>query len=155
MLDSHIEHFRPQHEFRDLELEYSNLHASCIRETGKSAPLHCGHAKDSWFDENLAISPLDDGCESRFQYSLTGGVVAAADGNRAAEKMIEVLKLDLPYLAGRRKTALAGVLDAQFIDTMTSAELQSLAAGFSRPDNGRLLDFGHVVASVCRSFRLR
>jgi len=30
--DSHVEHFRPQELFQTLELDYENLHASCIRQ---------------------------------------------------------------------------------------------------------------------------
>jgi uncharacterized protein (TIGR02646 family) len=48
--DSHIEHFRPQEIAPELQLDYSNLLVSCIRETPKNSQLHCGHLKDSWFE---------------------------------------------------------------------------------------------------------
>ena len=66
LLDSHIEHFRPQETREDLALAYVNLHASCIREKSPGAPLHCGHAKGNDFDEGLVISPQDENCERRF-----------------------------------------------------------------------------------------
>ena len=37
---SHIEHFRPQEIYPHLALDYTNLHASCIRETSPGIPLH-------------------------------------------------------------------------------------------------------------------
>jgi uncharacterized protein (TIGR02646 family) len=52
--DSHVEHFRPQEHFQALQLDYANLHASCIRQTLPGRPLHCGHAKGSDFDNDLA-----------------------------------------------------------------------------------------------------
>ncbi len=153
--DSHIEHFRPQGGFPQFGLEYSNLHASCIRETPKNTNSHCGHAKDSWFEQSSAISPLEDGCEARFRYSLTGAVEASSADDLPAMKMIDVLKLNNPYLVNRREAALSGVLDPNFIDTATSEELMILIEGYSRPENGRLPAFEHVIASVCRSLSLR
>ena len=103
----------------------------------------------------MAISPLDDGCEARFRYSLTGAVEASSPDDRPAIIMIDVLKLNNPYLVNRREAALFGVLDLDFIETATVAELAALIDGFSRPENGRLAAFGHVVSSVCRSLSLR
>ena len=67
--DSHIEHFRPRERSPELQLDYQNLHCSCQREGAKGEPRHCGHLKGSWFDEELLISPLEEGCERRFRYT--------------------------------------------------------------------------------------
>ena len=153
--NSHIEHFRPPGGFPLLQLESSNLHTSCIHETPKNANSHCGHTKNSWFEDDSAISPLEDGCEARFRYSLTGHVEASAPDDRPAAIMIDVLKLNNPYLVNRREAALSGVLDPDFIDTATNEELTILIEGHSQPENGRLEAFGHVSSSVCRSLSLR
>jgi uncharacterized protein (TIGR02646 family) len=78
--ESHIEHFRPQELRKDLDLEWSNLHASCIKSPAKTTPIHCGHAKGNRFDESRIISPLELGCERRFRYRLDGSIISA-DGD--------------------------------------------------------------------------
>lgn len=74
--DSHIEHFRPRESRGDLELEYLNLHASCVRETRPREPPHCGHAKGSVFREDQYVSPLSPDCEGRFIYTLDDRTVS-------------------------------------------------------------------------------
>ena len=136
--DSHIEHFRPQHRYPDLDLNYSNLFASCIRITMQGIPSHCGHAKDNWFDEAAVISPLDVDCEERFNYLADGVVVPTAGNDISAETMIERLALNIPYLKNRREATIAGMFDDDFIETATDDELQELMAVFGnrRDDSG-------------------
>lgn len=141
---SHIEHFRPQEAHADLELEFANLHASCLRETAPRLPLHCGHAKGSHFDEAQAISPLDPGCEARFSYRLDGGIT----GNDAqASYMCDLLCLQVGVLQRRREQALAGVFDNDFLTSASGKELGQIASGFRQRDNAILPDFGHVIAN--------
>jgi uncharacterized protein (TIGR02646 family) len=161
--NSHIEHFRPQ-EFESLALDYSNLHASCIKATvtfvdneGRQLPeairlpLHCGHAKGDGFDETLHIAPTDEACEDRFSYYLDGAMVAAIQDDRAAAFMLELLKLDIPFLQGRRAKAIRSVFSDDFIATATVSELKQLDAGFRRADeSGRLSDFAHAIARFAR-----
>lgn len=142
--DSHIEHFRPQEQRLDLDLAFENLFASCIRETGPGAPLHCGHAKGHEFDEARHVSPLDPACERRFTYSLAGAILPLDD---AARYMVELLSLDIEFLRNRRLEVLRRVFDDAFIASATDAELQSLAQAYREPDAvGRRESFGHVVA---------
>src|SRR5258708_1265852 len=145
--DSHIEHFRPQGEWPDLDLDYENMHASCVRETPPGLPLHCGHAKGGQFDEPLHISPLDPQWEQRFEYKLDGGIIASAPSDLPAAYMILLLKLDIPLLRSYRQQVLIGVFDAQFILSVTEADLLRLRDGFRQPDsNGNYPNLGHVVA---------
>jgi uncharacterized protein (TIGR02646 family) len=144
---SHIEHFRPQSQREDLALSYENLHASCIRETEPSTPLHCGHAKDSAFDESRHISPLDPRCESRFNYTFDGQILASEALNPQANYMIDLLKLDLVFLRNRRREAVSRVFDADFVANATDTQLRTLIAAFvMRDENGKHENFGHVVA---------
>ncbi|TCO81323.1 uncharacterized protein (TIGR02646 family) [Plasticicumulans lactativorans] len=146
--DSHIEHFRPQEGHDDLALEYSNLFASCIRETQPGAPLHCGHAKGHDFDEARAISPLDEGCEQRFLYVAGSGEIKAKDSaDAAADYMIKLLKLDLQFLCNRREEVLKLVFDEAFMAAATDDELERLAQAYrQRRADGKLDGFGHVLA---------
>lgn len=151
--DSHIEHFRPQKSRPDLALDYSNLHASCIRETKPGNSLHCGHFKGNGFDEDNHISPLDTGCEERFQFTLKGEVAPTTLTDSAARYMICLLCLDCNFLNNRRKAALTQVFDAHFISTVTKAELNELALAYrQRNDAGLLGDFSHVVARYADQF---
>lgn len=146
--DSHIEHFRPQQAYKELELDYSNLFVSCIREKEPGAPLHCGHAKGSDFDEQKAISPLDEACEGRFIFSVQDGAIYPADRNdTSASYMIDLLKLNIEFLSGRRAEALKRVFDDEFISSATQEELAKLAKAFRQAnDGGYRNDFAHVVS---------
>lgn len=148
LADSHIEHFRPQEQHVELALEFSNLFASCIRETQPGVPLHCGHAKGHDFDEAGAISPLDAGCEQRFIYIAdTGTIHAADDTDTGALYMRDLLKLNIKFLRNRREEVLKQVYDDEFVQGASTSELERLAQAFRRPDDsGRLDGFGHVLA---------
>lgn len=145
--DCHIEHFLPQTEHEDLSLEYSNMFASCIRETSPGTPLHCGHAKADECDEARLISPLDPGCEERFLYNLVGEIFPSDPADEQANYMRELVKLDIPFLRNRREEVLQRTFDASFIDTATEIELMTLRDAFlSRDVDGKLQSFGHVLA---------
>lgn len=151
--DSHIEHFRPQESRPDLSLEYANLHASCIREIKPGNPLHCGHFKGNNFDEARHIAPQDPACESRFHFTLSGNVLPA-NGDAAAQYMIDLLNLNCNFLSNRRQEALKAVFDPQFIDSATSDELENLAEAFRQCNSsGHLSTFGHVVARYADQVR--
>lgn len=148
LADSHIEHFRPQEAREDLALDYGNLLASCIRETAPGAPLHCGHAKGSTFEEGLVISPQDVDCERRFIYSSQDGAIYPADKtDKSAIYMKELLKLDIGFLRDRRAEALKNVFDDEFVSSANEEELTRLANAYRTPDTaGRMTSFGHVLS---------
>ena len=148
LADSHIEHFRPQEAREDLSLDYSNLHASCIRETEPGSPLHCGHAKGNYFDENLAISPTDEGCEQRFNYSSQDGAIFPADrGDKPANYMIKLLNLDIKFLSERRAEALKRVFNIEFVMSVSDEDLKKLAIAYRQPNaEGQFTDFAHVLS---------
>ena len=102
--DSHTEHFRPRR-YRELQLDYENLHCSCQREGVRGEPRHCGHLKGGWFNEELLISPLEEGCERRFRYTGNGDIFPRMDGDAGAETTILRLGLDLPKLRDLRAAA--------------------------------------------------
>ncbi len=125
-VESHIEHFRPQELRPDLELSFANLFASCIRETTEKMPLSCGHAKKNQFDESLAISPLDPGCERRFIFNLPDGrILPNADSDAGAGYMIDTLQLNINHLRNQRKELLSRTFDPVFINEASEEELAS------------------------------
>lgn len=65
--DSHIEHFKPKGNplYQYLELDYNNLHASCIKALSSGVEPQCGHKKGDTFSGTL-ISPLEANCADFF-----------------------------------------------------------------------------------------
>ncbi len=91
----HIEHVKPRDQFPALSMEYSNLLASC------SSDASCDKAKGKQYDSALFVSPLDEDCESLFEY-LTDGSIKGR--NERAEWTIKTLNLNEPNLRQARKT---------------------------------------------------
>lgn len=144
--DSHLEHFRPREQRPDLELDYSNLHASCLRETISQQPLHCGHSKGSAFREDLHVSPLSADCERRFAYSLDGQQLAADNHDMAAQHMISLLNLNVAFLRNRRNEALQGAFDNTFLEMATDSDLMLLRDVYQlRDEEGRFKELSHVI----------
>ena len=104
--DCHVEHFRPIKGHSAHQLCYENLHCSCQGDTDPGEPRHCVHGKGRWYDENLLISPLDEGCEGRFGFTADGRIFPRLEDDTAAEATIRRLQLDLPKLRALRAAAL-------------------------------------------------
>lgn len=141
MAEFHIEHFRPQHAFEHLELEYQNLHASCFKNDNPNGRRHCGPAKGDWFDEELTLSPLLDN-SALLRFGEDGSISA---GNEAATETIKRLKLDHPMLVNERQAEIAGKLDAEFILTATDNDLIYLYQAHQRMQNGKNQPFALAV----------
>ena len=62
--------------------------------------------KGSWFDEQMLISPLEEGCETRFTFTGSGEIHPRSSSDVAAVTTIERLALDLPKLTALRAAAL-------------------------------------------------
>ena len=134
MGDSHIEHFRPKAGFPDLQLDYENLHCSCQRDLSPGEPRHCGHRKESWFDEDLLLSPLEADCEDRLRFTANGAVFPRSRDDAAAETTIKRLGLDLPKLRALRAAA---------IDALHTASREEIERLLVSGVDGRLLEFPH------------
>lgn len=142
---SHIEHFRPQKHFCHLDLEYTNLHASCQGETDEPKPAHCGHSKGSKFSEHSHISPLEEDCESRFRFTLIGQI-ESSNSNVPAKDMIDILALDISFLNNRRKEKLEGIFDDDFLADFSVEELEAIIQRYRHPRNGQHEAFDHIIA---------
>ena len=116
MDDSHIEHLRPRSRYRDLQFDYNNLLCSCLREQTPGEPDHCGPKKANWFDEHMLISPLQQGCETRFRFTANGEVHPRSRSDVAAATTISRLALDLPKLNALRGAAIDALHDLPVSD---------------------------------------
>ena len=106
----HVEHFRPQWNYTDRQLDYANLFLSCGPEGEAGAGKTCGGHKGGWFEEDCHIPPVPESCAERFRFRSLGETVG--DGTAEAERMIEVLNLNHRELAVTRRNLIEN-LDRQ------------------------------------------
>ncbi len=121
----HIEHFRPRRPYSHLLREFSNLFLSCgaeeagdpcantcgAEESQSSGANTCGAKKRNCFKEDCHVAPNYPDCVNRFRFLLNGDVVPTADGDLAAQEMIDILNLNHPELREDRRNLLA-LIDA-------------------------------------------
>ncbi|MEH1779391.1 MAG: retron system putative HNH endonuclease [Nostoc sp.] len=133
--DSHLEHLKPRTTYPQSALEYTNILASCQKDTVRKEPLHCGKIKDKWYDDNLMISPLDVYCAEFFRYTDDGQILATNNSEKqlAAETTIDKLALNIDKLKDLRAKALEPILE--IINTITEEDRQDLILGFSETDS--------------------
>ncbi|MEH2071940.1 MAG: retron system putative HNH endonuclease [Nostoc sp.] len=152
---SHIEHLKPRSAYPSLSLEYKNLIASCQGESEEPppVPVHCGHKKKYWYDENLMVSPLKITCADFFQYPASGEIQPTDElaKKAAAQTTIEKLALNIGKLQNMRKLAIDAALLA--IDGLTEAEIQLLAQGYEKPDkNGQYTPFCAAISYLFNNY---
>jgi uncharacterized protein (TIGR02646 family) len=125
----HVEHIQPQGvpATEHLGANYDNILCSCLKDTATGEPLHCGRAKQHWYDEALYISPLSPDCEQKFRYSYDGRILPADSTDSATIATIDHLKLDIPKLKALRKATIDPFLDPSLspedIDELTTSYL--------------------------------
>jgi uncharacterized protein (TIGR02646 family) len=131
--DSHIEHFRPQSLYPDLQLDYYNLLASCLRQPAAGDPRHCGVSKDDWYDEKLMVSPMIADCGEFFRYKENGEIFASRDPMRvpAVTETIDKLNLNAYNLAESRKRAISAIL----AEPLSLAEIAKLIEKYGQMDD--------------------
>ena len=120
-----LEHFRPQSEYRHLQVEFANLFLSCGGEVelGRNAAT-CGHAKGNRFNEAQCIEPEYPTCTQRFWFLLNGRVAPAQANDTAALWWIETLNLNHRVLRRDRADFLRAIEDgplgvSDFVDPET------------------------------------
>ena len=128
----HIEHFRPQHEYKELSVNFENLYLSCgqaNQDGGRSQT--CGTKKDRWFDEDRFIEPTYPACALSFYFNLNGSVEPVVTDERCASKMIEVLNPNHRELTREREEVLklldSGELDVSDFWDVEKGMAESLA----------------------------
>lgn len=134
--NSHIEHFKPRNQYPDLTLDYNNLIASCQGEceTIPLIPVHCGHKKGEWYQENLMVSPLENDCSNFFRYTEDGQILPTTIPNKeaAAKTTIEKLDLNIDKLRKMRSKAIEGCLED--IENLKKSQIKKLIDYFAKPN---------------------
>lgn len=150
----HIEHFRPQSKFKSLQLDYQNMHASCMgklihHESIEEFSDFCGHSKKDWFDEQLTVSPLDPDCESYFEYGFDG-TIAAAYHHKGAGETIFRLGLNTYLPIKQREEAIDAILE--LIDITDINQIIDMIEFLETPDEfNKLPSFSYVISRLLRT----
>ena len=152
--NSHIEHFKPQSariEYEDVD--YRNLLAAY---PGISKRCQFGaHAKDNWYDENLLISPIHRGCETKFLFKQSGKIAPSDDWDTAAIETIKRLRLNDPSLKEMRQHKIDELL---FPDSrpLRKAQIQRIIQRlYDRDNNGQFRSFCFVIKQVAQDLLRR
>ncbi len=134
--DYHIDHLAPQHQNPENSLDYSNLLCSCLKQTAKGDPLHCGKLKDNRF---IPIHPLQEDCQTKFIFTAIGEI----DGiDEDAKNTILVLGLNITKLISMRKAAVSPFLSEE----LDNDEFISFVNGYlSANTNGRRNAFSSMI----------
>lgn len=115
---------KPQSACTDLEtVAYSNVVAAVDK---RSSLGYGAVAKGAWYDEQSFVSPLDSDCEDRFSFNTAGQVRAADQGDAAAAKTIDVLKLDHDELVELRREAIGVILFDENDEQSLASRLEQL-----------------------------
>lgn len=106
-----IEHIKCQEYYGDYSLDFNNLLASCDGgehdRANKVRPKHKCHCDAKKENQDIAVSPLDDGVEALFTYFDDGTVKGTGD----ATNTIQTLGLNTKYLISRRKSLIKTLLN--------------------------------------------
>jgi uncharacterized protein (TIGR02646 family) len=135
--DSHIEHFQPQTEYPDLELDYFNLLASCQQKIKPKEPRHCGMGKGDWFDAKLLVSPLIADCEDFFEYAVDGQILPSKELGKlaAAAETIDRLHLNIPKLQATRSSTIDSIYNDPGLELpLSDEEIDKLIHYYSHID---------------------
>jgi uncharacterized protein (TIGR02646 family) len=140
----HIEHLKPQCECEDGEdVDYFNLVACFPSDGGDDTHGFGATVKKNWWVPAEFVSPLQSGCERRFDYTWTGKMKPAADTDVPATRTIENLGLDSDNIVDHRRKAICGFFGFTKGGTEISlAEAQILHDKIDRPNrSGQLTPF--------------
>lgn len=145
--NSHIEHLDPQSKTdAELSVEYTNMLASCGRDTNKPEycwPEYCGNKKG---DLAIGVSPLQANCEEFFNYSSIGEILPTAN-NKDAQRTIKVLGLNHFDLTEGRKQAF------EALEGITQEEAELLAQVCQQMNwEGRYQPFCNAVLCFLKNY---
>lgn len=153
--DAHIEHLKAQeHCGYGEDVEYSNMVACYPRPNYKVEPPYGAVPKKNWPDYSdqsqvaLFVSPLSNGCESRFSFAASGKISASSPTDAAAVATIQRLRLDHEELTAYRKAAIRATLSPNnkpFSLSVASAQLRLDGLRRSERSGAKLEQFCFVL----------
>lgn len=139
---SHIEHFWPKKHFKDMDLDYENLFASC--QGNYQSEDYCGHRKNDWWDVNM-VMPTENRIEKMFYYTEDGRIHSAQGSDMdIAQKMIRNLGLDSYHLERNRKEAID---NSELYDDMeyTEEEIRDFIAFYDGKQGGKYTPYCKAI----------
>jgi len=149
--NSHIEHLMPRKLYKNRELEYNNILASCQKNLKRKEPRHCGVLKDNWYDPMLMVSPLDKDCENRFRFIEDGCILPVSESDDSAKTTITKLGLDIDKLKALRRKAIEGVTD--ILDSLSLKEIQSWITALHQRDSDRsFTPFCQILIQILKTY---
>jgi uncharacterized protein (TIGR02646 family) len=146
----HVEHIFAQSRSPDLQIAYSNM-VYC--HPGDGAPrcsygAHCKDGRD--VSREPFVSPLDESCEVRFAFDMTGAVKARDASDVPATTTIEILRLNDQELKTARLAATRQYpIFKRARAPLSAAEARKLASSvMDRNADGRFPAFAVAVHQV-------
>ncbi|RLC20465.1 MAG: TIGR02646 family protein [Deltaproteobacteria bacterium] len=102
-----IEHWKPQADFKSLQLNYKNLLGACLG--GKGQPLHLQHCDTGKGKELITINPTDKNCETFIKFSSSGEIYS--DNENVDRDIDKTLNLNMQTIKKNREAALDEALE--------------------------------------------
>ena len=141
-VDCHIEHFLPQEHYPHRDLEYRNLHLSCVKQcsTKQKEEQCCGHQKGNRL---LPISPLDSEDRDRFRFNALGKILVQDETDQDAVETIEILNLNSESLRQARKY----IIDEFTVEEeqQSEEEFREFVADELQLKNGKYCEFWSTI----------
>jgi uncharacterized protein (TIGR02646 family) len=155
-LNSHtqIEHFIPRSIVPLQMFDYVNLLASCDggqqertdNTTVEYVPKFCGAAKDN---NLLTINPIDASCEQNFSYEIGENFEIEMVGNTvAANTVIHLLNLNLPYLKRLRGNAIKDLITDENDDFLAVTDLLLIKNQILARRNEQFYPFCAIINNI-------
>lgn len=143
---SHIEHFWPKEHFDQIDMEYSNLFASCNGEGNMLLDEeHCGHKKDNWWHKDM-VPPTSTEVENMFKYSMDGKIhcVRGRESANVADMMIHKMGLNSYHLERNRRQAIES---SEVYDDVeyTDEDIRNFIQYYSNKDNGKYVPYCKAI----------
>lgn len=137
-----IEHWHPQSQFSDEQLNYGNLLAACSGNT--NGIKHCDTSKADLLLSKNPANP-DHRVEERIHYRLDGMIVS--DDAAFNAQLNEVLNLNTALLKNNRKAALDGLIGSlPKIGPISAGQFNRLLQEWNgESDSGELKPFCQVI----------
>lgn len=147
---SHIEHFWPQTHFPQMDLEYSNMFASCNGDGIIELDGHCGHKKEDWWRADM-IPPTESVIEKIFRYSVDGKIhsMPRKATTVVAQDMITQMGLNSYHLKRNRREAIEGseVFDEE---EYSDEDIRNFIDYYLNKDNGRYVPYCMAIVDCLK-----
>jgi len=143
-----IEHFKPQSQYPELQLDYHNLLAACDGNQGSPPDLqHCDTHKG---DEEMTLNPADSqkNCEEYIKYSSNGRIYA--EHPFIDKDLNQILNLNTQTLVNNRCQALHTVIRELTVikgkqAAWRVADVYKKIQAYEKKDNGKYKPYCQMI----------